>query len=829
MARQLVFTSAPQGLTPGRTGYCTVARHRDLRDRLASALESLSVYPEDWQPAPVVCAFRQVEVGGLRFPVLSRIVHAGQDYTHRGNFLAHHLALDPEEIAGAPPPAEIFRRWNGWRNRWDGPPRWFDENDRVDLAALRVATPPALPAETWGRLTGDAGRAALLVEGLNPLSRVLRCPVEFENDLLGLLSESSALLPPAECWRVEFTTCLQPTETASAFRWAVVRADSPSEVTLARVGGVMDLTQPAALPPAPENAASRRARGTTAPPPAPAKPAPPPTLGPLGKTSSREKIRLTAGAAASRMPAVPTAKPTRSKAWVFGSLGVLLLGGAVLAIALWPHPPNATAPSATPPSVLISVPPPSGPSSPPAANPPTGSENNSGMANEEALTEITQLAGNGQALAALAKWQELSGSAPDYAAAHQDVLDKRVLPNARKEWLAAVGQILADLGSGHAVRADLAQRLAALRDFPKTWPVTKPEELEGMANNAAAILAFLDKLPDAPVWMTGSLTPGNSGSDYQEGTVTLAIPELAQLLGAKAGQFQVAAARATSLQLPAADQWFAFNILPADFDSGNYLILHDASRGAAGGRFMQLLADRPGQCKLTWRMFQPNSEFFQRYPANAPLQPLSRALWLRFTGKAPLPSLYLLLQRPGAVTAENWKPLPVPFAWLNQQGLPARVSLPSWLAKNVVLHAPAGQSFRLEPANLNAAAQSVTVALDPAETAGEAAYEAQRLVNQLQDKYRLLQTDAARAQQQLDAMVAITDPNKTPPQVMIDQAGQSVKKLQASLSQLQSAALAAGRAKWAASAAPWVLYCNPDTNAPMVFLQFTPNETGPTP
>ena len=34
MARQMIFTSTPQGLEPGRTGFCTVARHRSLRSRL---------------------------------------------------------------------------------------------------------------------------------------------------------------------------------------------------------------------------------------------------------------------------------------------------------------------------------------------------------------------------------------------------------------------------------------------------------------------------------------------------------------------------------------------------------------------------------------------------------------------------------------------------------------------------------------------------------------------------------------------------------------------------------------------------------------------------
>ena len=39
MAHQLIYTSAPRGLQAGRSGYCTVAHSRDLRERLILPLE----------------------------------------------------------------------------------------------------------------------------------------------------------------------------------------------------------------------------------------------------------------------------------------------------------------------------------------------------------------------------------------------------------------------------------------------------------------------------------------------------------------------------------------------------------------------------------------------------------------------------------------------------------------------------------------------------------------------------------------------------------------------------------------------------------------------
>ncbi|MFM9015925.1 MAG: hypothetical protein ACKOLZ_00185, partial [Verrucomicrobiota bacterium] len=32
MPLQLIFTSAPQGLAAGRSGFCTVSRHREMPD-----------------------------------------------------------------------------------------------------------------------------------------------------------------------------------------------------------------------------------------------------------------------------------------------------------------------------------------------------------------------------------------------------------------------------------------------------------------------------------------------------------------------------------------------------------------------------------------------------------------------------------------------------------------------------------------------------------------------------------------------------------------------------------------------------------------------------
>ena len=44
MAYQLIYTSVPRGLVPGRSGYTIAARHRQIRDRLVSEIERISRY-----------------------------------------------------------------------------------------------------------------------------------------------------------------------------------------------------------------------------------------------------------------------------------------------------------------------------------------------------------------------------------------------------------------------------------------------------------------------------------------------------------------------------------------------------------------------------------------------------------------------------------------------------------------------------------------------------------------------------------------------------------------------------------------------------------------
>lgn len=209
MARQLIFTSAPRGLAPGRTGLVTVARHRELDEALVAELERWSRYdraPFGGGRLPEVFVLRGWERGGTRAYVLTRTVDAGVDYSGRANFLAHHLIVEPREIQRAPMPALLALGWKGWLNRWTGGPRWLDERDELDFDALSLDPPPAPggPVEEW-------------VENGQPRSGEATYPLGAERAWVAAVAEASRKVD-VQAWELTWTTVPQ-TQDGTIFVW----------------------------------------------------------------------------------------------------------------------------------------------------------------------------------------------------------------------------------------------------------------------------------------------------------------------------------------------------------------------------------------------------------------------------------------------------------------------------------------------------------------------------------------------------------------------------------------------------------------------------------
>jgi hypothetical protein len=285
MPWQLIYTSAPRGLLSGQSGFCTVARSADLRPALVQRLEQISSYhylrvaeAATANRNPTVSAFRLLDLRGAKYYVLTRIQPCGLDFTARTNHLAHHLVFQPDELSALPSPAALLRLWPHWRKSWQGEPRVLEE---IDPAGFAAAAKTFLPAQTWARLTGDAGRAAGLLESECLRGCYLVCPGESEEAVLEMFCETLELLNlegrfPLRPWRYGFTTFLQAEDNPNDFQWRACQENTPAfKQAVTRSAPMIPLRSVRV----PGNDLVKRARDGPKPPP-------PPATGPTATPSS---------------------------------------------------------------------------------------------------------------------------------------------------------------------------------------------------------------------------------------------------------------------------------------------------------------------------------------------------------------------------------------------------------------------------------------------------------------------------------------------------------------------------------------------------------------
>jgi hypothetical protein len=272
MNQEMFYTSAPKGLKPGTSGFCTVAATEGMSPALIGRLELLSGHQPlatgvGDQPAkdPVRFAHWRVPTAGRTRSVLSRSAVTGSDYTRRPNKLAYHLVLDPtlQPEAG---PAWTMTQPGVMLDRWSGPPHSLKPR-----ALTLPASATDLSCPQWKAVTGDAGWAGVLSEAflLDPAKAAyLICTPEI--DLLPLLDEAARLLPPRVRWQVTFSTYFCELFAGLSCAWRCVMAGTNAAKEAARGNLVIDLTAPLSqAPDTPGAAAAREARRVPVPPPDP--------------------------------------------------------------------------------------------------------------------------------------------------------------------------------------------------------------------------------------------------------------------------------------------------------------------------------------------------------------------------------------------------------------------------------------------------------------------------------------------------------------------------------------------------------------------------------
>ena len=247
MAWQLIYTSAPRSLEAGRSGFGTVARHRAISPLLVSAIERASQFSRlpGTDSGRVIFSHRIVAVAGGRFHVLSAIRDAGADYTGRTNHIAHHLIVDPREIAqlgpDGPSPADLLLAMQ-WVVSWNEPPRFLEASDEVALSAIH----PHTNGSAWEQITGSANQAWLLATG--DASRGAYIIQPGNADLREVFAESLRLMPD-RLWQISFTTSLQPSDEPGDFRWIGIEERSPLRAQSESSGRpVLNLALPDTLP-----------------------------------------------------------------------------------------------------------------------------------------------------------------------------------------------------------------------------------------------------------------------------------------------------------------------------------------------------------------------------------------------------------------------------------------------------------------------------------------------------------------------------------------------------------------------------------------------------
>ena len=210
MAYQLIYTSYPQSLVHGRTGFSTVARCRNMSERLVAEIERASQYD---MSSGTVYAHRRISVGAETYHVLTRTKDCGSDYTNRNNHVAHHIVLSAEEASKcALNPADIMLNYPSWCAAFTGAPRFLPEIDAREFDKYQAST---LPAQTWRKIFGDCAYAAVLGDSAQICARV-----DDADLLLKLFAESLLLarLNRAD-WDATFTTRLLLSDKPSDFNW----------------------------------------------------------------------------------------------------------------------------------------------------------------------------------------------------------------------------------------------------------------------------------------------------------------------------------------------------------------------------------------------------------------------------------------------------------------------------------------------------------------------------------------------------------------------------------------------------------------------------------
>ena len=245
MPHELIYTSAPSGLRPGSTGYCTVAQTPGLPTDLAEQLEALSHFRHlkvgddpTHNGNPLAFAHSILTMGYRVHHVVSRVADSGVDHSGRSNFLAHHVVFGTDSLPEVGPAWLCEQRF--FVVKWDRPSAQVPDDRAIPSGSVE----PRL-CQKWARLAGDAGWGGVLAAATNPAEPAYLV-YEPGQDVIGLVAEAMALLPPDSRWNVTFNTYFTGAAVRTTCQWRCVPIGSPEakEAMAVRRGLVLRIDQP---------------------------------------------------------------------------------------------------------------------------------------------------------------------------------------------------------------------------------------------------------------------------------------------------------------------------------------------------------------------------------------------------------------------------------------------------------------------------------------------------------------------------------------------------------------------------------------------------------
>jgi hypothetical protein len=213
MIQELLYTSYEgEGLRKGGGGgFCTVLSTQGMATNLASALERLSGYRHPFdihdprsQFNPVNYQHSVINLGGIRYRVLSRIADLRREHTGRSNKLAHHIALPDSTDLPICGPSYAMSQPGVCRTDWDNkvtlvPPIPIEKLPKFDI--------PAGICSVWDSVAKDAGWAGAVADWLLSAGKgAVSIVYPLKTDVLALVNEVFRLIPTEKRWDITFST-----------------------------------------------------------------------------------------------------------------------------------------------------------------------------------------------------------------------------------------------------------------------------------------------------------------------------------------------------------------------------------------------------------------------------------------------------------------------------------------------------------------------------------------------------------------------------------------------------------------------------------------------